>query len=772
MFEHRPFGNSLKLSLAGASHAPSLRFKLEGLPPGFAVDEVALSRFMERRAPGRDALSTPRREQDAVEFISREPLEGVIRNVNCRPQDYGAKRTIPRPGHADFGQWIEYGAIPSGGGSNSGRMTAALCAAGGACLQYLERRGIKLSAKLESVHGNSENPKSEILAAKAQGDSVGGVVVCEAVGFPAGLGGALFAGIETELAGALFAIPGVKGVEFGNGFAAAGLKGTENNDAFVVENGVVATESNSHGGILGGRSSGMPISARVAFKPTPTVFKPQSSVDLTAMRPADCAVSGRHDPCIVLRALPVVEAVTAFALADILLTAERSTPRICLTLTGPTLAENLAQLRSQHYFTDMVELRVDLLARSEREGVARFLSGLDRSAVVTFRRKRDGGAFEGEEAERVDFFRSLLASPPALCGTLYVDFEDDFRHEELKRLAASAGAVIIRSLHDFSGPVGDIDARIEQLRGGTDEIPKIAFMPESPLDVASLFGASARRRRPCIICAMGVMGQSSRALAQRTGSMLTYASVSGLEGIGHFSPHELVKTYRIRAIDENAALFGVTGWPLETTRSPELHNAAFAAADIDALMVSVPSPTAAEAVEFMKRTGMKGMAVTIPHKRAVMPLLDRIDGDALAVGAVNTVALEDGKYVGYNTDVAGFAEAFAAFAGAADGRRVAVLGDGGAAQAVKAALARLGFQFEVFHRRTPLPGFELFVNATPADPIPDYAFTGREAVYDLRYAPEETELMQRARAAGCRVENGLSMLSAQAREQRRIWGMA
>lgn len=771
MFEHRPFGNSLRLSVGGASHAPALRFRLEGLPPGFAVDEERLSRFMERRAPGRDALSTPRRESDAVEFTSREPLEGVIRNLDRRPQDYGAERTVPRPGHADFGQWIEYGAIPSGGGSNSGRMTAALCAAGGACLQLLERRGVSVAARLESVHGNAEDPDSEILAARAQGDSVGGVVVCEVGNFPAGLGGALFAGIETELAGALFAIPGVKGVEFGNGFAAAGLKGTENNDAFTVEDGIVATESNRHGGILGGRSSGMPISVRVAFKPTPTVFRPLPSVDLADMSPSVCEMKGRHDPCIVLRALPVVEAVTAFALADILLTAERATPRICLSLTGSTLAEDRLQLRSQRYFADMAELRVDLLDRSERREVARFLSGLDRSAIVTFRRKRDGGAFEGEEAERVEFFRSLLASPPALCGTLYVDFEDDFRHDELKRLAAEAGAVIIRSLHDFSGPVGDIDARIERLRGGTDEIPKIAFMPRSPLDVAALFGPSARRRRPCIICAMGVMGQASRALALRTGSMLTYASTAGLEGIGHISPHELVKTFRIRSIDESAALFGVTGWPLEVTRSPELHNAAFAAADIDAVMVSVPSPTAEEALEFMKATGMKGMAVTIPHKRAVMPLLDRIDGEALAVGAVNTVALEDGKYVGYNTDVAGFAEAFAAFAGAADGRRVAVLGDGGAAQAVKAALDRLGFRFEVFRRRTPPPGFELFVNATPADPIPDYAFTGREAVYDLRYAPAETELMKRARAAGCRVENGLTMLVAQAREQRRIWGV-
>jgi 3-dehydroquinate dehydratase/shikimate dehydrogenase len=187
-------------------------------------------------------------------------------------------------------------------------------------------------------------------------------------------------------------------------------------------------------------------------------------------------------------------------------------------------------------------------------------------------------------------------------------------------------------------------------------------------------------------------------------------------------------------------------------------------------MVPFPAKTAREALAFMRAMGRKGMAVTIPHKREIMPLLDRVDKFAKKVGAVNTVARERGKYVGYNTDVAGFAEALSAFAGDLRGRTVAVLGDGGAAQAVKAALATLGAQFRVFHRETPPPGFDVIVNATPVDPIPGYRFSGNELVYDLRYVPAVTPLMARAAAAGCRVENGFTMLAAQAREQRRIWG--
>ena len=267
---------------------------------------------------------------------------------------------------------------------------------------------------------------------------------------------------------------------------------------------------------------------------------------------------------------------------------------------------------------------------------------------------------------------------------------------------------------------------------------------------------------------MGAQGLATRALAGRLGAPWVYASVGGLdEGIGHVTPAELVRDYRFRSVTKDAALFGVTGWPLKKTRSPELHNAAFLNEDADALMIPFPAKTAKEAFAFMKAMGMRGMAVTIPHKFAIMPLLDKIDKFAQKVGAVNTVVCEKGKYVGYNTDVEGFAEALSSFAGTLSGKSAALLGDGGAAQAVKVALKTLGVKFKVFHRATPPQGYGILVNATPVDPIPDYKFTGRELVYDLRYVPEVTPLMARAAKAGCRVENGFSMLRAQARGQQR-----
>ena len=219
-------------------------------------------------------------------------------------------------------------------------------------------------------------------------------------------------------------------------------------------------------------------------------------------------------------------------------------------------------------------------------------------------------------------------------------------------------------------------------------------------------------------------------------------------------------------------LYAVTGWPLAKTSSPEIHNAAHAKAGRKAEMVPYPAETIDEALEFCCRCGVKGMAVTIPHKQSVMPRLDEIDPAAAAVGAVNTVVFgADGRKKGYNTDVGGFSEAIAGFVGRRSfrGLKVVLLGAGGAAKAVKAALDALGAEVETWHRETRATVPDLFVNATPVDPIPDYVFRGTELVYDLRYVPETTPLMARAAAAGCRVSNGYSMLVAQARGQLALW---
>lgn len=778
MLEHTPFGRHLNLTVRGASHAPALTFALSGLPVGLRVDETELAAFMARRAPGRDTLSTARHETDAVTFTSglanghttHEPLAGRIANEDMRPHDYGSERTIPRPGHADFGQWIEHGRIPTGGGANSGRLTAAYCAAGGVCLQALRARGVSIRAEIAEIGGCTRDFDATIASARAEGDSVGGIVTCTVDGLPAGLGGALFAGLESELAAAFFAIPGVRGVSFGNGFDAARLKGSENDDPFTVDHGFVRTATNRHGGVLGGRTTGMPLVVRIAFKPTPTIFKPLPSVDLATMTAATCAMKGRHDPCIVRRALPVVEAMTAFSLLDAWLAQEAATPRICLTLTGKTLAENDAQYAVQRYFTDMLELRVDLLSSSERNDVSAWAHAQRLPIILTFRRACDGGAFSGSEEERVDFFRRTLKPQ---CGFAYVDFEDDFRHDELSDLAHAAGVRIIRSQHLFTASASDIPARCRALCNTSDEIAKLAFMPQSLADVTRLFHETANFTDvPHVVCAMGAKGLSSRILTAHTHSLWTYTSVSGLGDIGHITPYELVRTYRFRSLTHDTALYGVCGFPLKHTRSPEINNAAFAAYDHDGVMIPFPADTAEEAFAFMKTLGMRGMAVTIPHKRAIMALLDKCDDDAQAVGAVNTVVREGGKFVGYNTDVAGFTEALTDFLGTTVVRRAALLGDGGAAQAVKVALANLNMPFDVFHRTTPKGTYDLIVNATPVDPIPDYAFTGQECVFDLGYVPDVTPLMARAHAAGCRVSNGFSMLVVQAREQRRLYEAA
>ena len=345
-------GENLRLEIFGGSHEPELGMTLRGFPAGEAVDAEALASFLARRAPGRNAWSSARSEKDEPLFRSGLtdgmsdglPITAVIRNTDARGADYAALAAVPRPGHADYAAWVKTGSIPAGGGAWSGRMTAALCLAGGVCLQYLERRGVAVLARIYELGGiadegelsedsrpcafgtlsaaRGEAMKAAIAAAKEEGDSLGGVVECAVFGLPAGLGGPLFEGLEGRLAALLFAIPAVKGAEFGAGFAAARLRGSENNDAFVLRNGRVETATNNCGGLLGGVTDGMPLVFRAAFKPTPSIAKTQRSVNLSTMTETELSVSGRHDPCVVPRALPCVEAAAAIALCDAMISLE------------------------------------------------------------------------------------------------------------------------------------------------------------------------------------------------------------------------------------------------------------------------------------------------------------------------------------------------------------------------------------------------------------------------------------------------------------------
>ena len=314
----------MKLHIFGESHAPEIGVEIEDVPKGTVIDFNALQAFLDRRAPGngQGGMSTPRKEPDKVEFdkgvvggvATGETIRAVIRNTNTRPQDYANVATVPRPGHADYASWLKCGKIPTGGGKWSGRMTAPLCIAGGIALQMLAKKGVTISSSVRRGHGDAAIPA---------GDSVGGVVEVVATGFPAGYGDVGTDGLESKLAAAFFGIPAVKGVEFGAGFKLAEMLGSEANDVFEVKgdqgSGIrdqVVLRTNHCGGILGGVSVGMPIVARLAFKPTPSISLEQDSVDLATMTPAKIRVKGRHDRCVAFRGAVAAEAAMAIVLAD------------------------------------------------------------------------------------------------------------------------------------------------------------------------------------------------------------------------------------------------------------------------------------------------------------------------------------------------------------------------------------------------------------------------------------------------------------------------
>lgn len=312
-------GNNLRFEIYGASHAEKIGIRASGLPAGEAVDMAALRAFLLRRAPGNSPISTSRREADEPVFLSgicESKTDGTelcaeIINNDVRKSDYVNLNHIPRPGHADFAAWQKLGLEHdmSGGGEFSGRMTAPLCILGGIAKQILARRGIEISA-------DAIVNEADIVSAKESGDSVGGEIKCRVSGVPSGLGSAGTEGLESLISSLVFGIPAVKEIRFGD----TKMRGSENNDAFVVKDGKVVTETNHHGGILGGISTGMPIEFSILIKPTPSIALEQNSVSLDTMESVKISVGGRHDPCIVPRAVPVAEACAAIAILDVMLT--------------------------------------------------------------------------------------------------------------------------------------------------------------------------------------------------------------------------------------------------------------------------------------------------------------------------------------------------------------------------------------------------------------------------------------------------------------------
>ena len=350
-------GKKIRVSIFGESHGAAVGAVVDNLPAGEKVDLGELQTFMKRRQGGNNAYSTPRKEADVPEILSGikdgyttgAPLCLVIKNENTRSADYNTN--IARPGHADFTSYVKYNGYCDlrGGGHSSGRLTAPICAVGGILIQILKRRVIEILAHLSSV-GDVEDDKIDalglnstqlnkiksgafpvfcdkagekmqelILGVKKDGDSIGGCVECGIYGLDAGIGNPMFDGIENAVASNVFGIGGVKGIEFGAGFAASKMRGSENNDPFYADGGVIKTKTNNHGGILGGISTGMPIIFNVAFKPTPSISIEQRTVSLSKKEEVTLSTEGRHDPCIAARAVPCIEAISAIVIADFIL---------------------------------------------------------------------------------------------------------------------------------------------------------------------------------------------------------------------------------------------------------------------------------------------------------------------------------------------------------------------------------------------------------------------------------------------------------------------
>ena len=355
-------GNIVRVDLFGQSHSEALGCVIDGLPAGKAVDVDALAAFLQRRAPSGLPWSTPRKEADAPQIICGlkdgltcgAPLCALIQNTNTRSSDYDLLARVPRPGHADYVANLKYHGAQDyrGGGHFSGRITAALCIAGGIAKQLLESEGIHVGAHIAQIGNVCDEPFDScsvsasqleavsskripvnnddagaamveaIAAVREAGDSIGGIVECAAVGLPAGIGEPMFNGIENAIARICFGIPAVKGVEFGAGFKVAAMRGSENNDGMRYEGETCTFESNNAGGALGGISTGAPVVVRCAFKPTPSISVPQHSIDMKNGGNEELCVTGRHDPCVVVRAVPVVEAAVALAVYDLYLEAK------------------------------------------------------------------------------------------------------------------------------------------------------------------------------------------------------------------------------------------------------------------------------------------------------------------------------------------------------------------------------------------------------------------------------------------------------------------
>lgn len=485
-------------------------------------------------------------------------------------------------------------------------------------------------------------------------------------------------------------------------------------------------------------------------------------------------------------------------------------PRICLTLTGTTLSENLETLNKYRDSIDMAELRVDYLNENERLYVRRFPSLAGVPCILTIRRQIDGGKFvEGEAARTVLFARALsFADEDRSQNFAYVDFEEDFHIPSLEDATLAFDTKVIRSFHDMHNPVSDIISRLKKMTTSGFEIPKIAFMPHCLDDVTNLFKeASKLRDSNHILLAMGPMGIPTRVLGNKLKNFLTYTSapesMGNMSNITHLDVVKLNELYRVKDINESTKIYGITGWPLSGTSSPELHNTGFARHNMNSVYIPFPAEDFDQAMNFAECVGVKGFSVTVPHKEAVLEKANFISPEVLDIGASNTMVSDGGRWNCYNTDAYGFARSLLEFTEFKNlkHKKVAIIGAGGAAKAIAYAVYKLGAKACVFNRtvgkakalaekydfeygplspesgkllrkysdviiQTTSKGMHCHESSTAEnDPLFFYEFSGKEILFDIVYMPEVTPVMARAKAAGCHVCNGFYMLRYQGYKQ-------
>ena len=489
-------------------------------------------------------------------------------------------------------------------------------------------------------------------------------------------------------------------------------------------------------------------------------------------------------------------------------------PLVCMTLTGKTLEEDAKIVQKYEKFCDVVELRADYLNEDELLQVRHFPSLISKPCILTIRRDTDGGRWTGSDFSRTNIFGRALsfANQDKRRNFAYVDFEEDYHIPSIQDAAMAFGVRIIRSCHNMTEPVSNLRKHCDEMRKTGYEIPKIAFMPKSLSDVVNLFHEGQKMTTyDHILCAMGAEGFPSRILAALSNSFLTYTSPeetsSNTSAIGHIDPVTLHELYNFKSISKETNLFGITGWPLAKTSSPQIHNLGYHHHNMNSVYIPVRSQLISEALNFAEQLDMKGLSVTIPFKEAVLYYLHEQSPEVMQIGACNTIVRKNYKWIGYNTDCTGFERALLEFIGNVKTKKmkVAIIGAGGAAKAIAYTVKKLGMRACIFNRTlehaqkmaerfdfeyASIDNYDLRVldeysqliiqttsvgmnsdlsSSKENDPLYYYKFRGDEMLFDIIYTPATTPVMRRAAAAGCKVCNGYKMLEYQAYEQFKLF---